>query len=156
MSAPVKRTQWDEEDLTQFREDHGLSKKVLLNCCLIRRIISWASPNKKGKFLFEISSIAVVPPNMWMWILVHMSSILSLQKSDGATLDKIKLLYWCWWFYEDYCTSMELFHSTKGSLQRISFWRERELFTESFFEEPKMILLWHCNENLLAMDFLCF
>ncbi|XDV17559.1 hypothetical protein PO909_023399 [Leuciscus waleckii] len=59
MSTPVKRTQWDE-DLSQFHKDHGLSKKVLLNCCLFRRIISWASPNKKGKSLFKKMTRCIV------------------------------------------------------------------------------------------------
>ncbi|KAG8006210.1 hypothetical protein GBF38_005414, partial [Nibea albiflora] len=47
MCSPTKRTQW-REDLQHFRKDHGFSKKVLLNCCLVRRIITWASPNPKG------------------------------------------------------------------------------------------------------------
>lgn len=48
MCTPPKRTQW-REDLQHFRKEHGFSKKVLLNCCLVRRIISWASPNTKGR-----------------------------------------------------------------------------------------------------------
>lgn len=48
MCTPPKRTQW-REDLQHLRRDYGFSKKVLLNCCLVRRIISWASPNTKGR-----------------------------------------------------------------------------------------------------------
>ncbi|CAM4530569.1 unnamed protein product [Leuciscus chuanchicus] len=63
MSTPVKRTQWDE-DLSQFHKDHGLSKKVLLNCCLFRRIISWASPNKKVSVQCEMMKLLPnVAPN---------------------------------------------------------------------------------------------
>ncbi|KAG1952531.1 hypothetical protein F2P79_010394 [Pimephales promelas] len=51
MSTPVKRTPWNK-DLSQFRKDHGLSKKVLLNCCLFRWIISWASPIQKVNTIF--------------------------------------------------------------------------------------------------------
>ncbi|KAK9524684.1 hypothetical protein VZT92_017055 [Zoarces viviparus] len=47
MCTPNKRTQW-REDLQHIRKDHGFSKKVLFNCCLVRRIITWASPNPKG------------------------------------------------------------------------------------------------------------
>lgn len=48
MCSPPKRTQW-REGLQHFRKDHGFSKKVLLNCCLVRRIVTWASPNAKGR-----------------------------------------------------------------------------------------------------------
>lgn len=48
MSDPPKRTQW-REDLQNFRRDHGFSRKVLLNCCLVRRVIAWATPNAKGR-----------------------------------------------------------------------------------------------------------
>ncbi|KAL1270568.1 hypothetical protein QQF64_029584 [Cirrhinus molitorella] len=79
MSAPDKRTQWDE-DLTQFRKEHGLSKKVLLNCCLVRRIFSWASPNKKaqetaGPFIVSGAAVSVQPQmdklNGFIWLLQH-------------------------------------------------------------------------------------
>ncbi|KAF0029389.1 hypothetical protein F2P81_018494 [Scophthalmus maximus] len=43
MCSPTKRTQW-RQDL----QHHGFSKKLLLNCCLVRRIITWASPIAKG------------------------------------------------------------------------------------------------------------
>lgn len=43
MCSPNKR-----EDLQHFHKDHGFSKKVLLNCCLVRRVLTWASPNSKG------------------------------------------------------------------------------------------------------------
>ncbi|CAL8327414.1 unnamed protein product [Lota lota] len=32
-----------------FRKEHGFSKKLLINCCLVRRIITWATPTPKGK-----------------------------------------------------------------------------------------------------------
>lgn len=48
MSTPPKRTQWREE-LQNFRRDHGFSKKVLLDCCLVRRVIAWAAPATKGR-----------------------------------------------------------------------------------------------------------
>lgn len=48
MSTPPKRSQWREE-LQNLRRDHGFSKKVLLNCCLVRRAIAWAAPNTKGR-----------------------------------------------------------------------------------------------------------
>lgn len=48
MSAPPKRTPW-REDLQHFRRDHGFSKKVLLDCCLVRRVIAWAAPSTKGR-----------------------------------------------------------------------------------------------------------
>lgn len=47
MCTPPEKTQC-REDLEHFRKDHGFSKKFLLNCCLVRRIISWASPDPKG------------------------------------------------------------------------------------------------------------
>ncbi|CAL8241857.1 unnamed protein product [Merluccius merluccius] len=34
-----------QEDL---RQEHGFSKKVLINCCLVRRIVTWATPAPKG------------------------------------------------------------------------------------------------------------
>lgn len=48
MSPPAKRTQW-RENLQNFRRDHGFSKKVLLDCCLVRRVIAWAAPTAKGR-----------------------------------------------------------------------------------------------------------
>ncbi|KAJ8416415.1 hypothetical protein AAFF_G00357030 [Aldrovandia affinis] len=48
LSTPVKRTRKWREDLRWFRRSHGISKKALLDCCLIRRIIAWASPNAKA------------------------------------------------------------------------------------------------------------
>lgn len=48
MSPPPKRTQW-REGLRNFRRDHGFSKKVLLDCCLVRRVIAWAAPTTKGR-----------------------------------------------------------------------------------------------------------
>lgn len=48
MSPPPKRTQW-RENLQNFRRDHGFSTKVLLNCCLVRRVIAWAAPTTKGR-----------------------------------------------------------------------------------------------------------
>uniref|UniRef100_A0AAV2KMK9 Uncharacterized protein n=1 Tax=Knipowitschia caucasica TaxID=637954 RepID=A0AAV2KMK9_KNICA len=47
MCSPDKGSQWREE-LQHFRKDHRFSKKVLLNCCLVRRIIAWATPKAKG------------------------------------------------------------------------------------------------------------
>ncbi|XP_051284771.1 Kv channel-interacting protein 4 isoform X1 [Dicentrarchus labrax] len=58
MCTPTKRTQW-REDLQHFRKDHGFSKKVLLNCCLVRRIITWASPNPKDSVEDELELSAV-------------------------------------------------------------------------------------------------
>lgn len=48
MSSPPKRTQW-REDLQNFSRDHGFSKKVLLDCCLVRRVLAWAAPSTKGR-----------------------------------------------------------------------------------------------------------
>lgn len=48
MSPPPKRTQW-RENLQNFRRDHMFSTKVLLNCCLVRRVIAWAAPTTKGR-----------------------------------------------------------------------------------------------------------
>ncbi|CAL8376475.1 unnamed protein product [Gadus morhua 'NCC'] len=31
-----------------FPKEHGFSKKLLINCCLVRRIIMWATPAPKG------------------------------------------------------------------------------------------------------------
>ncbi|XP_035282357.1 Kv channel-interacting protein 4-like isoform X1 [Anguilla anguilla] len=47
LSTPVKRTRKWREDLQQFRRSHGLSKKALLSCCLVNRIVAWASPSTK-------------------------------------------------------------------------------------------------------------
>ncbi|CAB1449506.1 unnamed protein product [Pleuronectes platessa] len=47
MCSPSKRSQWREE-LRHFRKDPRFSRKVLLNCCLVRRLIAWASPDVKG------------------------------------------------------------------------------------------------------------
>ncbi|XP_069561250.1 Kv channel-interacting protein 4 isoform X1 [Brachyistius frenatus] len=58
MCSPTKRTQWREE-LQHFRKDHGFSKKVLLNCCLVRRIVTWASPNPKDSVEDELELSAV-------------------------------------------------------------------------------------------------
>ncbi|CAL8377995.1 unnamed protein product [Boreogadus saida] len=30
-----------------FPKEHGFSKKLLINCCLVRRIIMWATPAPK-------------------------------------------------------------------------------------------------------------
>lgn len=48
MSTPPKRTRW-REDLQNFRRDHGFSKKVLLDCCLVRRLVAWAASDAKGR-----------------------------------------------------------------------------------------------------------
>ncbi|MGH0149744.1 UNVERIFIED_CONTAM: hypothetical protein FKN15_016192 [Acipenser sinensis] len=48
LSTPVKSTHKWREDLQQFRRNHAISKKVLLNCCLIKRIIAWANPSIPG------------------------------------------------------------------------------------------------------------
>ncbi|XP_044039554.1 Kv channel-interacting protein 4 isoform X2 [Siniperca chuatsi] len=58
MCTPTKRTQW-REDLQHIRKDHGFSKKVLLNCCLVRRIITWASPKPKDSVEDELELSAV-------------------------------------------------------------------------------------------------
>ncbi|XP_033869114.2 Kv channel-interacting protein 4 isoform X1 [Acipenser ruthenus] len=45
LSTPVKSTHKWREDLQQFRRNHAISKRILLNCCLIKRIIAWANPS---------------------------------------------------------------------------------------------------------------
>ncbi|XP_047671500.1 Kv channel-interacting protein 4 isoform X1 [Tachysurus fulvidraco] len=56
MSTPAKRSQWKEE---LFPRNHRLPKKVLLNCCLVRRIISWVQPVKKDSTEDELELSAV-------------------------------------------------------------------------------------------------
>ncbi|XP_046707384.1 Kv channel-interacting protein 4 isoform X2 [Silurus meridionalis] len=58
MSTPAKRSQWRKE-LWQFPRNHRLSKKVLMNCCLVKRIISWAQPVKKDSTEDELELSAV-------------------------------------------------------------------------------------------------
>lgn len=48
MSTPPKRAQRREE-LQDLRRERAFSKKVLLNCCLVRRVIAWAAPKAKGR-----------------------------------------------------------------------------------------------------------
>lgn len=43
-----KRTNKWREDIYEFRKKHGLSKRVLLNCCLVKRLLAWATPPMKG------------------------------------------------------------------------------------------------------------
>ncbi|XP_037531897.1 Kv channel-interacting protein 4 [Nematolebias whitei] len=47
MCTPSERVQ-GRQDLPSIRKSHGFSKKFFLNCWLVRRIITWASPNPKG------------------------------------------------------------------------------------------------------------
>lgn len=68
MSAPPKRTQW-REDLQNFRRDHGLSKKVLLDCCLVRRVIAWAAPSTKGRSVCRVPSQAELLPLLGLLLL---------------------------------------------------------------------------------------
>ncbi|KAL4640310.1 Kv channel-interacting protein 4 [Arapaima gigas] len=48
VSTPVKRSHKWRQDLQQFRQNHGISKKVLRSCCLVRHIKAWVSPHPKG------------------------------------------------------------------------------------------------------------
>uniref|UniRef100_A0A3Q2WDX9 Kv channel-interacting protein 4 n=1 Tax=Haplochromis burtoni TaxID=8153 RepID=A0A3Q2WDX9_HAPBU len=58
MFTPSKTNQM-RGDLQHFRKDYGFSRKVLLNCCLVRRIISWASPNPQDSVEDELELSAV-------------------------------------------------------------------------------------------------
>ncbi|TNN71415.1 hypothetical protein EYF80_018364 [Liparis tanakae] len=46
MCTPNKRSQW-MENIRRFRKEHVFSKRFLYNCCLVRRIITWAAPVPK-------------------------------------------------------------------------------------------------------------
>ncbi|XP_014863788.1 PREDICTED: Kv channel-interacting protein 4 isoform X2 [Poecilia mexicana] len=58
MCSPTKGTQWMEDQL-HLRKNHGFSKKVLLNCWLVRRIVTWASPHPKDSVEDELELSAV-------------------------------------------------------------------------------------------------
>lgn len=47
-SMSAKRSQW-REGLQNLSRGHGFSTKVLLDCCLVRRLVAWATPNAKGR-----------------------------------------------------------------------------------------------------------
>ncbi len=82
----------------------------------------------------------------------HLKNLnLTHKRMHSHRLLKIKVHYWHWWFHEELLTSMEPFHSTKGSL----CWKKGSLdsnvlcnkknvfflecFTEWFFGEPKRL-----------------
>ncbi len=82
----------------------------------------------------------------------HLKNLnLTHKRMHSHRLLKIKVHYWHWWFHEELLTSMEPFHSTKGSL----CWKKGSLdsnvlcnkknvfflecFTERFFGEPKRL-----------------
>ncbi|XP_078256791.1 Kv channel-interacting protein 4 isoform X1 [Rhinoraja longicauda] len=54
-----KRTKKWREDIYEFRKKHGLSKRVLLNCCLVKRLIAWATPALKDSVEDELEMATV-------------------------------------------------------------------------------------------------
>lgn len=77
------------------------------------------------------------------------TELLWLYEKCYLPLLKVKV-YWHLWFHEESLTSMEPFHSTKGSLywKKVSYIFKMlfSLFTEWFFGESKIALLCdHCK-----------
>lgn len=48
--APQKKTHEENEDLQQYQQKPANCKKLLRNCCLIKRIFAWKSLSSKGTF----------------------------------------------------------------------------------------------------------
>lgn len=62
--APEKKTHEENEDLQQYPQKPASCKKMLRNCCLIKRIFAWKSLSSKGTFSienFSVGEIVVLP-----------------------------------------------------------------------------------------------
>lgn len=62
--APEKKTHEENEDLQQYPQKPASCKKMLRNCCLIKRIFAWKSLSSKGTFPienFSVGEIVVLP-----------------------------------------------------------------------------------------------
>lgn len=58
--APEKKTHEENEDLQQYHQKPANCKKLLRNCCLIKRIFAWKSLSSKGTFPIEIFSVGEI------------------------------------------------------------------------------------------------
>lgn len=60
MLAPEKKTHEEKEDLQQYHQKTGNCKKLLRNCCLVKRFFAWKSLSSKGTFPIEIFSVGEI------------------------------------------------------------------------------------------------
>lgn len=52
--VPEKKTHEEKEDLQQNHQKPANCKKLLRNCCLVKRFVAWKSLSSKGTFPIEI------------------------------------------------------------------------------------------------------
>lgn len=88
--APEKKTHEENEDLQQYPQKPASCKKMLRNCCLIKRIFAWKSLSSKGTFSienFSVGEIVVLPRilNFWSVVLLNLTSVkLRVQKVSAV------------------------------------------------------------------------
>ncbi|XP_053921820.1 Kv channel-interacting protein 4 isoform X1 [Cuculus canorus] len=82
--APEKKTHEENEDLQQYHQKPANCKKLLRNCCLIKRIFAWKS----------LSSKDIVEDEMEMATVRHRPEALELLEAQSKfTKKELQILY---------------------------------------------------------------
>lgn len=93
MLAPEKKTHEEKEDLQQYHQKTGNCKKLLRNCCLVKRFFAWKSLNSKGTFpieIFSVGEIVVFPRILFFFlieVLLNLASVTLQVQKVSTVLD---------------------------------------------------------------------